>query len=302
MMPFKSTMMTRIYLGGAMTLALLSLLVGEGWLAIHQYFFLPPELEGIVFCLVAALMAAWGCLELLGMARSKGLTPLTNITVVGVALIVGQPFWTHVGLGSQGHDSAKYLGIVVIGLMFMAAWGQARKLGPQETLANLSVTCFCFCYFGLGLMFLVLIRLQGAGTSTIIEQVGPVIMFLACVKSADIGAYFTGRAIGRHLWVPSISPAKTWEGFGGGVVLTIIVASLLSRIFGIMDMPMALLFGLFVAVTGQLGDLLESMLKRDAGNKDSAQLLPAFGGVLDLMDSVLVAAPFAWAIFEWTGR
>ena len=167
-------------------------------------------------------------------------------------------------------------------------------------MTNLSVTCFCLCYLGLGLLFLVLIRLQGVGTETIIKQVGPVIMFLACVKSSDIGAYFTGRAIGRRLWVPAISPAKTWEGFGGGIVLAIIVASLSARVFGIMSMRVALIFGLVVAVSGQLGDLLESMLKRDVGSKDSARLLPGFGGVLDLIDSVLLAAPFAWAILEWT--
>ena len=124
-------------------------------------------------------------------------------------------------------------------------------------------------------------------------------LFLLTVKCADIGAYFTGKAVGRHLWVPQISPAKTWEGFIGGILLASIIASLFARLFDIIPVAVALFFGGVIGIFGQLGDLLESMLKRDAGEKDAAHLLPAFGGVLDLVDSVIVAAPVAYWILRW---
>ena len=83
------------------------------------------------------------------------------------------------------------------------------------------------------------------------------------------------------------------------MALAVIVASLFAEFTDIMYFGKAIVFGIAVAVSGQLGDLLESMLKRDAGSKDSASLIPEFGGVLDLLDSVLVAAPFAYLVLAW---
>ena len=108
-----------------------------------------------------------------------------------------------------------------------------------------------------------------------------------------------GRLLGGK---PLFGPGKTWEGFIGGIILSMIVASLFAMFSGIMEIGIALLFGLMVAVVGQLGDLLESMLKRDANSKESARLIPEFGGVLDLLDSVVVAAPFAYLILVCTTR
>ncbi len=85
----------------------------------------------------------------------------------------------------------------------------------------------------------------------------------------------------------------------GGIALATIVASLFAYFSAIMGIGRAVVFGVVVAVTGQLGDLLESMLKRDAGSKDSAALIPEFGGALDLLDSVLGAAPFAYLVLAW---
>lgn len=173
---------------------------------------------------------------------------------------------------------------------------QGARSGNQGTLANLAVLCFAVLYLGLGGWFIVAIRMVGGSADSAWGQSGAVLMFLACVKSADIGAYLIGSQIGRHPWVPSISPKKTWEGFIGGVVLAVIVGWLFAAFSDIMSVGMGIVFGAVVAVTGQLGDLLESMLKRDAGSKDSAKLVPEFGGALDLLDSVIVAAPFALVV------
>ncbi|MBN1764650.1 MAG: phosphatidate cytidylyltransferase, partial [Sedimentisphaerales bacterium] len=117
------------------------------------------------------------------------------------------------------------------------------------------------------------------------------------VKCSDIGAYFTGRFIGRHKLAPGISPGKTWEGFCGGIILAVIIASLFSNFSGIMNIGRSIVFGITIAIIGQLGDLLESMYKRDAGSKDSDNLVPEFGGMLDLVDSPLIAAPVAYLMF-----
>ena len=118
---------------------------------------------------------------------------------------------------------------------------------------------------------------------------------VAIVKAADIGAYTTGHLIGKHKLIPWLSPGKTVEGFFGGLVFSALVALvLLHRQF---SLPSALIAGLLLGAVGQLGDLLESLLKRDAGVKDSGKV-PGFGGILDLLDSPLLAAPVAYWLLK----
>ncbi len=119
-------------------------------------------------------------------------------------------------------------------------------------------------------------------------------------KVGDIGAYFTGRMVGRHRMAPTISPKKTWEGFAGGMVASAGTAYVVSfaapKLFP-HGRPEAVAFGLVVGVVGVLGDLFESWLKRRAQVKDASATLPGFGGVLDVIDSVLFAAPVAYLWF-----
>ena len=122
-------------------------------------------------------------------------------------------------------------------------------------------------------------------------------MFVFVVKSADIGAYTAGRLFGRHKFSPNISPGKTWEGMAGAVIAAIIVAVLFAAFFDIMSPALAAAFGLLFAFIGQLGDLSESMIKRDVQQKDSANTVPGFGGILDIIDSLLLAAPCAYLFF-----
>ena len=122
-------------------------------------------------------------------------------------------------------------------------------------------------------------------------------MFIFVVKFADIGAYAIGTMFGKHQFSPNISPGKSWEGMGGAVALAIIVAVGFSVIFDIMAWPLAVVFGVCFAFIGQMGDLVESMMKRDAEQKDSANKVPGFGGVLDIIDSLLFAAPFGYLFF-----
>ncbi|MCP1470642.1 phosphatidate cytidylyltransferase [Sphingobium sp. OAS761] len=118
---------------------------------------------------------------------------------------------------------------------------------------------------------------------------------LALVWATDIGAYFAGRAIGGPKLAPRVSPSKTWAGLGGGVLAALILGFLLHRFAGL-PIQLAAASGL-LAVTAQLGDLLESWMKRRAGVKDSGTLLPGHGGVMDRLDGVVAAAPLAAALY-----
>jgi phosphatidate cytidylyltransferase len=122
-------------------------------------------------------------------------------------------------------------------------------------------------------------------------------MFIFTIKSSDIGAYTLGRLFGRHKFSPKISPSKTWEGIAGAVIFAAIVAVIFSKCCGIMSWWSAVIFGAVFAVLGQLGDLAESMIKRDAEQKDSANSVPGFGGILDIIDSPLATAPLAYLFF-----
>ena len=127
-------------------------------------------------------------------------------------------------------------------------------------------------------------------------------MFVFVVKSADIGAYVFGNLFGKHKFSPKISPGKTWEGMVGAVATAVIVAILFAASCDIMVWWSAAIFGSCFAFIGQFGDLAESMIKRDAEQKDSANNVPGFGGILDIIDSPLIAAPFAYLFFMCSSR
>jgi phosphatidate cytidylyltransferase len=121
------------------------------------------------------------------------------------------------------------------------------------------------------------------------------LFFIFTVKASDIGAYTLGRLFGTHKMAPKISPGKTWEGLGGAVLFGAVVSIGISSLCGIMPVLQATVFGAVFGLLGQMGDLIESMLKRDAAVKDSSASVPGFGGLLDVIDSPLATAPAAFA-------
>jgi phosphatidate cytidylyltransferase len=122
------------------------------------------------------------------------------------------------------------------------------------------------------------------------------------VKFTDIGAYFGGRALGKHKLIPWLSPGKTWEGLFFGLATAGLIGAVFSHFISQPDYHLAwwkgVIFGAVIGGIGQLGDLLESLMKRDAEVKDSGRLIPGFGGILDIIDSPLLAAPFAYLMFS----
>jgi phosphatidate cytidylyltransferase len=296
---FKSTIAKRVFFGTLLILIFTAYFLFEGWLSCRNYFLSHGNFQGLGFALLAVLFIGLGSVELNQIARTKNIQFPTKLLFFIIALILLQPFWAAVISDKCDIPSSIFFALAVVLCLFFAAFAKALQSGTENTLINLGFVCFTVVYLGLCGWFIVQLRLIGSSSESAWGQIRAVIVFVACVKSCDIGAYFTGRFLGRHKWVPSISPKKTWEGLWGGIVLATIVASLFAHFSGIMGIGRAVVFGVVVAITGQLGDLLESMLKRDAGSKDSAALIPEFGGALDLLDSVLGAAPFAYLVLAW---
>jgi phosphatidate cytidylyltransferase len=182
----------------------------------------------------------------------------------------------------------------------------------EETIADASASIFCLLYTGLTLIAVPALREQTNGPS--------LVAFLLCVVwVGDTAAYYVGRAWGRHKMAPSLSPGKTWEGAAASVTGSVLVAAALVGLATLLQEPwdsavLALLeraspsavlsypddwwywlgLAVVVNVAGQVGDLAESALKRSAGVKDSGDLLPGHGGVLDRIDALLLAAPVLW--------
>ena len=172
------------------------------------------------------------------------------------------------------------------------SWGLSRyaaKASAQLEIvrcAFLAVVCV-----GIPGSFLLALRLQERGLLS-------VLYIVAVAKMVDNGALLVGRLWGRHKLAPNISPAKTVEGVWGGLCAGMLTASLLGPYFTNGGLGFFLLFGLSIGIVAVIGDLGESFIKRRAGVKDSGCLLPGIGGVLDLMDSLLLSAPVGYFLFE----
>jgi len=148
------------------------------------------------------------------------------------------------------------------------------------------------CFLGLGMRPEELGAHIGGYSFSFVLPLG----LLLLIWANDTGAYILGRAFGKHKLYERISPGKTWEGFVGGLVSTLVVSSVLFRQFETLSLTQWLAIAVIVSVMGTLGDLVESMLKRNLGIKDSGTILPGHGGFLDRFDSLLFAAPCVYLL------
>jgi phosphatidate cytidylyltransferase len=202
--------------------------------------------------------------------------------------------------------AASSLAFIIVFVMLFAALRRSLSRQPADAIVHMAGTVLATLYLGGLGWFLVAIRVK---QSAFFEgQTMKVVLVLLVVKFTDIGAYFGGRALGRHKLIPWLSPGKTWEGLIIGMLTAGCVGMALAPF--IKPGPSApseadgllwyqgLILGIVLGGIGQLGDLLESMMKRDAGVKDSGGLIPGFGGILDVIDSPLLAAPFAYLLFS----
>ncbi len=178
---------------------------------------------------------------------------------------------------------------------------QLRRRDSSQAIVGVSTALFGIFYVSWCFSFLVRLRfLEGPGLP---GGEWLVAYLLLVTKGGDIGAYAVGSAIGRHTLIPRISPSKTWEGTLGGLAFSVGVAAAFRSVFPAVELKSLLILGGLLGVLGQLGDLSESLVKRDCQVKDSGVLLPGLGGVLDVLDSLLFTSPICYFYIQkfWVG-
>jgi phosphatidate cytidylyltransferase len=211
------------------------------------------------------------------------------------------PLWAVLRPGEMppGTPWGVILGAFVVAVLGAFVREVARYDGTGQPLNRVALTVLMVAYLAILPCFLVQLRVGGPGTPEAVARSGWALALAVFVpKGADIGAYFAGRLFGRTRVTPVLSPKKTLEGFAGGLVFGTLVAvgfvalapagTLAGGWWAVVG------FGLTVGLAGTLGDLAESLVKRDCRTKDASQAVPGFGGVLDVVDSIVFAAPVAW--------
>jgi len=272
-----------------MTLLFTAAVIFDGWLDGS----LSPladdkPVQGTILCILVVLLIIPGQFELSKLAAAKNLKIFLPISITASILFAANGYLQQLA----AFRPETYLSLLSAFVFLALLLYQYKTFGTSGVLANCGANYVSILYLGLLSSFCIAIRIEFG--------LWPLLMFVFVVKSADIGAYSIGSLFGKHKFSPNISPGKTWEGMGGAVAAAIIVAIGFAIICDIMPWWPAVIFGLGFAFVGQLGDLAESMIKRDAEQKDSANKVPGFGGILDIVDSPLVAAPFAYLFFMWS--
>jgi phosphatidate cytidylyltransferase len=247
----------------------------------------PP---GTLIFVVAVGLSVIASRELAAMLRRKGIAASARANTV--AALLGLIVATFVPEAMAALDAAALVASAAVLVLVASVVFHARHLSVEGVVAAVGSTLLAFVYLGLLFGFLLAIRRE--------HEVWVILWVLLVTKSCDIGAYFTGRAVGRHKLIPWLSPGKTWEGLGGGVAVAGLVgmggAALMARA-GVEGGPgpwLGLASGVCFALVGHAGDLMASVLKRDAGVKDSGSALPGMGGILDVLDSPLLVFPAAY--------
>lgn len=270
-----------------MTIFFTAVVIFDGWLdgSLTASAADDRAVQGTILCVLIALLLIPAQLELSKLAAAKNLKIFPPVSIIASILFAGSWYWPQlIGIPPQ-----IYLFFLSTFVLLALLLYQYVRYGTSAVFANCGANYFSIVYLGLLSGFVLAIRIDFG--------LWPLLMFVFVIKSSDIGAYAIGAPFGRHKFSPKISPSKTWEGMAGAVAAAVIVAIIFTRIFGIMSWWLAAIFGFCFAFIGQLGDLAESMIKRDAEQKDSANNVPGFGGILDIIDSPLLAAPFAYLFF-----
>ncbi|MFZ1729128.1 MAG: phosphatidate cytidylyltransferase [Bacteroidota bacterium] len=283
-------------------------------------------LGGYAWALFVAVVMSAALVEFAAMARAKGAAPQTGLMIAaGIALLI---VFLHERLsadipalvGGGIPWPMQWQAFIWIVILFMsAALLYELFRGLPSPLLNIGMTVMGTLYIGLFLGCAVGIR----EIFTVLEfHVGPifgtadlsaaqyaqldfwggftVIALLATIWMCDTAAYFGGRAMGRHKLFPRVSPNKTWEGAIWGFAASLgTMAAAKYIVLDYLSLPEALVIGAIVGTFGQIGDLIESLLKRDAGVKDSSSLLPGHGGMFDRFDSFIFVSPVVFLYLDF---
>ncbi len=287
-----------------LALGALFVLVLAAWLWIdHNY---TQPVPGVWLAVLGSLITVAASGEVLRLLRSATCRPSAPLVYFGNLLIVASPWlalaWPDSPLGDLGWP---LLALTACFLLALLEEVLRYERGVAEVTHRLALTSFCLLYVGLSLSFVVQLRLVDGGAAGILL----VATMIVVVKMSDIGAYTIGRLFGRHKLATELSPKKTLEGVAGGFLFAWLAAWCCYRWLIPQNISPApvwgwLVFAPVVTMAGILGDLTGSLLKRAAGQKDSSTWMPGFGGVIDLLDSPLLAAPVTYGcwLFGLLGR
>ena len=253
----------------------------------------PPR--GLLLFAVALVIAPMAAIELCRIFEAQGIR--TRRWLTGLAAALGVVLSYSIPMSTDAITAIAILstGMILVFVASLLTFSQHRNV--QGVMAAAGAVVFAMVY--LGLMFGFLLALRRSHSAWWIVGI------IMITKMCDTGAYFTGRAIGRHKMIPWLSPGKTWEGLLGGIIVATVVGVVLAEASRWLPetrdhVPLlwGALLGVVFAIVGQFGDLTVSLFKRGAGVKDSSSILPGLGGLLDVLDSPLMVAPVAFWLLE----
>jgi phosphatidate cytidylyltransferase len=249
-----------------------------------------------VFLAVMVLLAGAGAAEFYGLVEKRDLVAFKYCGIFGGVLLMVGTFYHLTGKLGIANSPARvndfetsFLILFVLGLCVRQFVSRSNTSG----ILAISTTLFGLMYVPWLLNFI-----QKINFFPNVDGHFYLLYFVLITKFSDTGAYAVGSLIGKHKMIPRISPGKTWEGFGGAIVVSTL-ASLVFVHFAHEKMPAmnwvhAVILGVILSSTAVIGDLIESLFKREAGVKDSGKFFPGIGGVLDLLDSLLFNAPIMY--------
>ena len=273
--PAEPTPPPRVSRAGRNLPAAIGVGVGLGALLLMSLLVVRGAFLGVV--VLAALVGIWELSTALATASIR--IPRMPLAVGGTAMLVAA--WLGGADALVGH-----LGFSVL---LVLVWRMVD--GAQGFVRDVSAAIFVLAYVPLLGSFVVLMLVPTDGAMRIVA-------FLVGVFASDTGGYIAGVLAGRHPMAPTISPKKSWEGFAGSVA-GCSLAGWLTVTYALDGEPwVGVLLGVATAVTATVGDLVESLIKRDLGIKDMGRLLPGHGGLMDRLDSILMVAPVAWLVLH----
>jgi len=249
-----------------------------------------------VFLVIMMALAGFGLVEFYGLVERRGLICFKEWGVFGGLLLIASTFFYLSGVLGIQEAPAKandfetsLLIIFVLGLCVRQFVSRSNTAG----ILAVSTTLFGLMYVPWLLNFIQKINFFPKANGTYY-----VLYFILVTKFSDTGAYAVGSLIGRHKMIPRISPGKTWEGFAGAVAVSTMASVLFAHFTGArltgMNGKHAIILGMLLSTSAVIGDLIESLFKREAGVKDSGNYFPGIGGILDLLDSLLFNAPLMY--------
>lgn len=285
----------------AVSALLIPLLAALFW-ADHQFGEAAPLLY--VLCCALGARCAWELVALLRPRFPEVQFGPIAAAVIAVLTAAWAPHWLESPAQGTGQSATSAIALTwmacVLVLFAIEGW---RYVAPGRRMETLSAGIMAVSYIGALLAITAQLRwIHGAGAGYYVLA-----SMVIATKMGDVGAYTLGRLFGKRKMAPHLSPGKTWAGFvgallGAGLGAWLWLSFGVALFDGVRSPPLmiwSIVYGVVLGLVGLIGDLCESLIKRDMGQKDAAALMPGFGGLLDLLDSILFAGPVAYVMWLW---